>query len=167
MLRRDGMLGVNIRARCADLAMNGIEHESFLSAYRGRLVSVLRWPQLEDLWEQVRTDAESGWYIYAVGEGVPDAPCTRAQVFTFIAEVDELLRREHREDFCGIVYADDLENPALIKIYDPKNLGVVCGYSDSPPLPAWVMSKFPPSDLRAEMPPAGNRRRWWRRLFGS
>ena len=84
----------------------------------------------------------------------------------FVDEIDRLLRAEHDEDFCGIVYADDLGAPALIKIYDPNNLGVVCGYSDNPPLPGWIMSKLPPVDLPATRLVAKGRRRWWRRLFG-
>ncbi|MCK7500047.1 MAG: hypothetical protein MZW92_64195 [Comamonadaceae bacterium] len=42
------------------------------------------------------------------------------------AACDDLLRKEHREDYCGIVYADDLRPAdACVKIYDPNNLGVV------------------------------------------
>jgi hypothetical protein len=55
-----------------------------------------------------------------------------------------LLREEHREAYCGIVYADDLENPRLIKIYDPNKLGSSCGSSKNPPGPGWIMSRLPP-----------------------
>ena len=83
------------------------------------------------------------------------------------AEIDKLLRQEHNEDYCGIVYADDIKQPAFVKIYDPNNLGVSCGYSDNPPLPGWVMSKLPPCDLPATRVLPANRKRWWRRLFGA
>jgi hypothetical protein len=79
--------------------------------------------------------------------------------------VDTLLRQEHGEDYCGIVYADDLSQPRFIKIYDPNNLGVTCGYSDNPPLPGWILSKLRPCDLSAGIHLPGNRKRWWRRLF--
>jgi len=39
------------------------------------------------------------------------------------------LRADHHESYCGIVYADDLDKPRLIKIYDPNNLGSSCGSS--------------------------------------
>ena len=88
------------------------------------------------------------------------------QLQRFITEIDALLRREHDEDYCGIVYADDPSAPGMIKIYDPNNLGKVCGYSANPPLPGWVLSRLPPADLQAaQVQPAG-RRRWWQRLFG-
>ena len=82
-------------------------------------------------------------------------------------QIDELLRREHDEQYCGIVYVDDVNAPSFVKIFDPNNLGVSCGYSDSPPLPGWILSKLPPVDLQAPVPQPGNRRRWWRRLFAS
>ena len=85
----------------------------------------------------------------------------------FVDEIDQLLRREHDEDYCGIVYADDLGEPAMIKIYDPHNLGVVCGSSDHPPLPGWVMSRIAPVDLPAAQRPTGRRRRWWRYRMSS
>jgi len=140
--------------------------EAFLRAFRGSFTSALRWHQLDALWEVLRADANGGWYLYAVGEPPPEAPADAVQVRRFIEEIDALLRREHDEDYCGIVYADDRERPAFVKIYDPNNLGVVCGFSDSPPLPGWIMSKLRPVDLPAAQPAPRNRRRWWQRLFG-
>ncbi|RMG58977.1 MAG: hypothetical protein D6717_02065 [Gammaproteobacteria bacterium] len=138
----------------------------YLKTFRGRFVGILRWDQLDDLWARVRDDADGGWYIYAVGAPPPEAPATAEQVQRFIGEVDELLHREHEEKYCGIVYADDPEHPGFIKIFDPNNLGVVCGYSENPPLPGWVMSKMKPIDLPDALPQTGSRRRWWQKLFG-
>lgn len=136
----------------------------FRQVYKGAFSSALRWPQLDELWQRVRAQPE-GWYIYALGEPPPNRAAGADELERFVVEVDALLRREHQEDFCGIVYADDRERPRMIKIYDPNNLGVVCGFSDNPPLPGWVLSRMPPDDLAA-VPAANNRRRWWRRLFG-
>ena len=139
--------------------------DPFLAAFRGSLTSALRWPQLDALWERVRERAGLGWYLYQVGEPPPARPADAGQVETFIRELDALLRAEHQESYCGIVYADDLAAPRLIKIYDPHNLGVSCGYSDNPPLPGWVMSLLPPCDLPATRAPTRSRRRWWQLLF--
>lgn len=141
-------------------------HQDFLQAFRGSFTSALRWHQLDALWERVRERADAGWYLYAVGEPPPTRSADAAAVETFVAEIDKLLHEEHDEDYCGIVYADDLQAPAFLKIYDPNNLGVSCGYSDNPPLPGWVMSLIPPVDLPAVQVVPKNRRRWWRRLFG-
>jgi hypothetical protein len=143
-----------------------LDQGPYLRAYRGRLIGVMRWPQLDALWARVRADAAGGWHLYAVGEPPPGAPASAGQVQAFIEEVDRLLRAEHDEDYCGIVYADDLESPRFVKIYDPGNLGAVCGTSGVPTLPGWTLSKAPPVDLPEAFAPPANRRRWWRRLFG-
>lgn len=143
-----------------------VQDEPFLQAFRGSFTSTLRWHQLDALWERVRERAEAGWFIYAVGETPPTEPSEAERVRTFVEEIDKLLRKEHDEDYCGIVYADDLKEPCFLKIYDPHNLGVSCGYSDNPPLPGWVMSLQPPVDLRVVRAVTNSRRRWWQRLFG-
>jgi hypothetical protein len=138
----------------------------FLAAFRGSFTSALRWHQLDALWDRVREHADAGWYLYHVGEPPPVEPAGAAGVEIFVREIDALLRAEHKEDYCGIVYADVPAAPSLIKIYDPHNLGVTCGYSAHPPLPGWVMSLLPPCDLPASRVPGKGRLRWWRRLFG-
>jgi hypothetical protein len=138
----------------------------FREAFRGTFYGVLRWPQLDALWQTLRDDAQGGWYIYAVGTEPPVAPTNSGKLAEFIAEIDALLRREHEEDYCGVVYADSFEAPTFVKIFDPHNLGVSCGFSDNPPLPGWILSKLPPADLKAP-DLAANRRRWWQRLFGT
>lgn len=146
--------------------MDEQETDPFRKAFRGRFENVLRWEQLDTLWGVLRADAGNGWHIYAVGEPPPAQPVTGEALQKFLAEIDVLLRREHAEEYCGIVYADSFQAPRLVKIFDPHNLGVSCGFSDHPPLPGWVLSKLPPVDLEAPAPLPGNRRRWWQRLFG-
>jgi hypothetical protein len=146
--------------------MNDDTGNRFLDAFRGRFHNVLRWEQLEDLWATLRRDA-AGWYIYAVGEAPPGEPASDELFISFLSEIEQLLRSEHGEDYCGIVYADSLERPEFVKIFDPNNLGVSCGFSEKPPLPGWIVSRLAPVDLEADTPLPGGRRRWWQRLLGS
>lgn len=138
----------------------------FLDRYQSYLSGVLRWPELDELWERVGSTHRGKWFVYAVGETPPDAPASGEQLDSFLSEINQLLHAEHEEDYCGIVYTDDRDAPSLVKIYDPNNLGVVCGFSETPTLPGWVLSLHPPVDLNAAFPPPGNRQRWWKRLFG-
>jgi hypothetical protein len=137
----------------------------FLHAFRGTFSGVLRWHQLDALWEQVLADPHSHWYVYAVGEEPPTAPQSTEALRKIVKELDELLRREHDEDYCGIVYADSLQHPTYIKVFDPNNLGSACGSSGNPPLPGWILSHLPPINLPAALPQPNNRRRWWQKLF--
>lgn len=139
--------------------------DPFLVAFWGSLISALRWPQLDQLWGRVRERADAGWYLYAVGESPPLQVADAAQVRLFLREIDALLRAEHHQPMCGIVYADDLRQPTLIKIYDPQRLGTSCGLVKEQPLPGWVMSLQPPSALRVTRPLSNDRRRWWRRVL--
>lgn len=141
------------------------ETDPYLTAFRGGFVNLLRWPQLDALWDTLKQQADAGWYIYAIGETPPTATASALELTAFAEEIDALLRREHQEEYCGIVYVDDPAAPRFIKIYDPHNLGVVCGFSEAPPLPGWTLSLDPPSDLPHAFPPPGNRRRWWQRLW--
>jgi hypothetical protein len=139
----------------------------FVSAFNGSFINMLRWEQLDGLWQAVRNHVKLNWYVYAVGEPPPATPAEPAQLERFLTEIDDLLHQEHDEDYCGIVYADDREHPRFIKIYDPNNLGAVCGSTGAPPpLPGWILSTIEPVDLNAALPPPGGRRRWWRKLFG-
>ena len=137
---------------------------SFQEHYKGRFISMLRWHHLDELWEQVKAQPD-GWYIYFVSETLPTEPVDVAALNQFIEEIDQLLRKEHDYDYCGIVYADDKETPAMIKIFDPNNLGMVCGSSNTPVPPRWLLTRIPPEAIVDNAPTPLNRKRWWQKLF--
>ncbi len=139
--------------------------DPFYAAFRGHFTGVLSWGELDAFWKVVRENASAGWYVYALGEAPPTAPSTMEQVSTFLDKIDALLRKEHEEDYCGIVYTDSKIEPSMIKIFDPNNLGVQCGFSDNPPLPGWVMSLLPPVTLEGGNHLPEGRKRWWRKLW--
>jgi len=140
---------------------------NFSSAFRGRFCNLLTWDSLDALWQTLRAETGAGWYIYAIGMPVPEQPASAAALRRFIDAVDALLRHDHREDYCGIVYVDNPQAPTLIKIFDPHNLGTSCGSSKNPPLPGWVLSRLPPEPLDDKRPLPASRQRWWRELWGT
>lgn len=141
------------------------DHSSFYSQFRGKFYGILKWHQLDELWQRIKSQTNTNWYIYAVGEAVPETPVTEQQLSVFISEINTLLRKEHENDYCGIVYVDSLTEPRFVKIYDPNNLGVVCGYSNNPPLPGWTLSFEKPELLDRNTFLTQSRKRWWQRLF--
>ena len=138
--------------------------DPFLAAFNGKLIGMREWRHLDKLWNTLAEQAgDQRWYVYAVGEEPPQTPVDRERLATFVANLDELLHRDHDEPYCGIVYADDPQRPTFIKVYDPNHLGSSCGSSGATVLPGWVLSTLRPTDLQAAFPPPGGRRRWWRR----
>ncbi|HSO06522.1 MAG TPA: hypothetical protein VLW45_04755 [Pelomicrobium sp.] len=124
---------------------------SFAERLRQPLTGVLTWDALTALWQRVA--ALDGWYLYTVGEDPPAAPASPDGVAAFLRTLDARLRAEHDRDECGIVYADDLAAPSLIKVYDPKRLGAVCGPSRGPVPPGWILSRVPPERIDLPQPP--------------
>ncbi len=139
--------------------------EAYLSAFKGNFTSTMRWHDLDAFWDTLKDHADDRWYIYAVGEVPPESVADKAHFLHFIEKIDALLRKEHDEDYCGIVYIDNKESPEFIKIFDPNNLGVTCGFSDNPPLPGWILSRLQPVELETALNPPKNRQRWWQQLF--
>lgn len=119
----------------------------YLDQFDGRLVAIRKWEDLDTLWAGVHSTAGEGWYIYTVGEKPPTETEESQTVHKFLLDVDQTLREEHKEDYCGIVYADDSIQPNFIKIYDPQNLGMVCGSSETRTLPGWTLSRVKPVEL--------------------
>jgi len=139
--------------------------DPYYETFKGSFTSCMRWDDLTSFWEVLKLKADSNWYIYAIGEAIPESTSSEAELLKFIDEIDKLLRKEHEEDYCGIVYADNKDDPEYIKIYDPNNLGVSCGFSDDPPLPGWVLSIIPPKPLEDKSVLTQQRKRWWESIW--
>ena len=138
---------------------------AFQEKMRGTLWGVLRWPDLDALWNAMR--AKQGWFAYMPSEPVPQAPLSREALAATLEQLGALLRREHREDYCGIVYADDLADPTFVKVYDPGNLGSSCSHGASGRhAPRWIFSLDQPEPLDAGETVPHGRRRWWQALPG-
>jgi hypothetical protein len=141
--------------------------QDFYKTFRGCFSSLLNWEDLDACWQTVRARADAGWYIYAIGLPLPQQPASAAEVERFIERVNHLLRDDHREDYCGIVYVDNKDAPTFIKIFDPSHLGVSCGFSQNPPLPGWIMCRIPPRPLEDSRTLPARRQRWWQALWDS
>ena len=139
--------------------------DEFFRLYHGDSKGALRWDQFDVLIAHVSANAERGWYIYDTQTAPPSAPLAALELREKLAEISSDVKRRHAEDYCGIAYANDLISPVFIKIFDPDNLGVVCGYSDAPPLPRWLISRCAPRDIHApSRPPPSGWRAWWARI---
>jgi len=131
---------------------------AFLARLKGNFAGVLQWQQLDELWGRVK---RGNWYVYQLGEAVPTIALNGDELVRRINALDELLHREHDYHYCGIVYVDDVEQPTLIKVYDPSNIGSSCSRDATPSPPGWILSTEPPTLIETHAPTPHNRKRWW------
>lgn len=131
---------------------------AFHARLKGTFAGIMQWQQLDALWATVKTGE---WYFYQIGEALPIVPLRGDGLAQRLDALGELLRREHEYSYCGIVYADDVAQPTLIKVYDPNQMGSSCSHSATPSPPGWVLSTEPPALIERQAPTPANRRRWW------
>jgi hypothetical protein len=143
--------------------VNSADTATFHARLKGKFYGMLQWTDLDALWARVKTGQ---WYFYQIGETLPDKALSGEELVSRIDALDRLLRQDHDFHLCGIVYADHVEQPTLIKVYDPNNLGSMCGGSGTQTPPRWIFSTMPPSIMAIDAPVPDNRRRWWQ-LFSS
>jgi len=134
---------------------------AFETKLNGMLYGLMRWSDWDALQSRLRRETENRWFAYAVGAELPAEPLAPDAFRLTLAEIDALLRRDHDEDYLGIVYVDNLDEPTLVKIYDPNNLGASCGSIGFKVPPGWVLSLDAPRAIAANAPLPGNRKRWW------
>ena len=134
-----------------------------MDTYNGPMKGVLRWPQLDALWQSI--DPADGWYIYEIGGEPPAVTASAEELGQAIAEIDAFLRTEHEADYCGVVYTDDFEKPSLLKIYHPRKMGASCGSSGATVLPQWTLSRHAPPDLLSWSLEQAQKPAWWRQLL--
>ncbi len=116
---------------------------SYAALFDGQLKGLLHWRQFDDLWSHLRARPE-GWYVRDFpSKQLPHAPMSAEDFLAFLDEAEAFLRKRHKEDYCGFIYADDLQNPTFIKVFDPRKMGSACGCG-GPVAPRWTISRQVP-----------------------
>jgi len=105
----------------------------------------MRWEDLDRLWLRVKDHGDNAWYLYHAGNEGGDTTASAAQVAEFVSGIDATLRREHREDYCGVVYVDDPADPAYIKVYHPRGMGTSCALPGHTTPATWILSRRGPA----------------------
>lgn len=124
----------------------------YFKKFKGRFIGIMQWDDCHELLQNLHNTPDD-WYIYDTLESMPTQVADSTEFTGKIAQIKSIIEAEHKERYCGIVYADDLKQPNFVKIFHPKNLGRTCGGSDNPPLPQWLLSKEKPMDVVAEFGP--------------
>lgn len=116
----------------------------FWRAYGGKFAGVPTWPMFDAFW--TRFEAAGGpWYVFDPTADAPAAPET--DVAQVLAEARRCVEQIRARGFCGAVFADDLEAPSFVKVFDPYRMGGVCGGSGERVIPRWIFSRIAPDPL--------------------
>lgn len=138
--------------------MDSAAAEAFHARLKGTFSGILQWQQLDELWARVKPGL---WFFYQVGEDVPEKSLSGDKLAVRIDALNTLLRHDHDYHYCGIVYVDNVEEPTLIKVYDPNSLGSSCSHNATPTPPGWILSIEPPALIETHAPTPNSRKRWW------
>lgn len=138
--------------------MDSTAAEAFHARLKGTFSGILQWQQLDELWGRVKAGQ---WFFYQVGEDLPEKSLSGDELAVRIDALNMLLRHDHDYHYCGIVYVDNVEEPTLIKVYDPNSLGSSCSHNATPTPPRWILSISPPASIESNIPTPNNRKRWW------
>jgi len=132
---------------------------NYLTEFQGRFIGVMQWNVCNTLLEKLIAEPATDWYLYDTLTPVPQTTISADELVENLTDIHTILKTEHRERYCGIVYVNDLKNPTFVKIFNPNNLGKVCGSSENPPIPQWLLSKTKPEDVVEKFsPPTKNKR---------
>lgn len=136
--------------------------KSFEDRLDGRFEGILRWEDLTRFWDRLIAQNKP-WYIYEVGLAVPTQLQSPEDVKKTVKSIDTFLHKEHDHDYCGIVYADDVQNPTLVKVLNPNNLGASCGTGGVKIWPKYILSLEPPTEVGEKLDENG-KPAWWKTL---
>jgi hypothetical protein len=142
--------------------MNSSASEAFRTRLNDSFSGILQWEGLDALWGKVKAGQ---WFFYQIGEELPAAPLSGDELAVRVDALNTLLRHDHEYNYCGIVFADNVETPTLIKVYDPNTLGSSCSCNEAPAPARWILSTAQPAIIESHVPSPNNRRRWWQRFF--
>lgn len=106
----------------------------------------MSWDDCHNFFDLLRLKSDK-WYLYDIDNITPTTQLTSADFIIQIDNIQDIIKSNHTERYCGIVYTNDLKYPAMIKIFHPNNLGKSCGSSENPPLARWYISKLKPTKI--------------------
>lgn len=118
----------------------------------GTLAGVIDWPILDQIWQAIRDSDHSRWRFFdndtpLPGDKQPPVVANSSDLAASLNALNDYLRHAHPHDYCGLVFADSLTAPTLIRIFDPKFLTSMCNIYGNTPAPSWVISTMDAAQL--------------------
>jgi len=127
----------------------------FANPVAGTLAGFLDWKNLEQIWQNIKQASDGSWHIYyndnpLPGDIRPSDVDISGDLASSIDSLDSYLHKAHPRNYCGMVFADSLTEPSLIRIFDPKYLTSMCNIYGNTPAPSWIISTIDSLKLESE-----------------
>lgn len=135
----------------------------FISVYNMRMHGIMQWKDLDALWQNICH--QDNWYLYEIGRQIPDQTVGKKALKSALAIINTFLHEQHEKSYCGVVYANNLLAPSLLKIYHPRKMGTSCGDNGSTILPKWTLSTLAPIDLIEWSLAKDEKPTWWKHML--
>lgn len=126
--------------------MAGLPDTEFWRVYDGPMKGVLDWERYKAFMDLLGA-SDGEWFVFDLHGDVPDTPVSGAKFAAALARADTLVRAVRNRPWLGAVYADDLNAPSYVKIFDPALLGGSCSMPGSRMRPRWIISRIRPDPL--------------------
>ena len=113
------------------------------------LAGILDWNNLDQIWQHILQADSAGWHLYRPDNSRSGIINNQSELQPIIESLSKYLRHSHPRDYCGIVFADSVTKPSLVRVFDPKYLTSMCNIYGNTPAPDWVFSKMNSKQLIA------------------
>ncbi len=132
--------------------MTNLPDTPFWNAYQGRFSGLLQWKDVDALWQDL-PETGGKWYVFDTSENVPAEPANPAAFQATLHAAELLVNSRRDRSHSGAIYIDNRENPQLVKIFDPVNMGTSCSCSTEPIYPRYILSRIKPDPIPTPAPP--------------
>ncbi len=129
------------------------DQSPFWDVFNGKMYGVLNWPVFDEIWQHLAA-SDNDWYVWSCTGTAPSTTMPKDDFTVFLTETRSFLVKQDRSGHCGFMYVDDIKDPSLCKLFDPRHMGSSCSCSSEPVMPKWTISAMQPFNLPPRQPPA-------------
>lgn len=127
--------------------MPALPDTAFWAVFDGPMKGVLDWARYDQFMQRLG-NSDGAWFVFDLEGEAPDTPLSGDAFAAALDKADATIRAVKNRPWLGAIYADDLDRPTFIKVFDPALLGGSCSMPGAKMLPRWIISRAKPDPLK-------------------
>ena len=92
---------------------------NFIERFNGRFNGIMNLEECYEFFNSLKSNP-CDWYFYDTDESPSLETLSKESFIQTIEEIKNIIKTDHSESYCGLVYVDDLSNPQFFKIFTLK-----------------------------------------------